>query len=129
MTAISSIRAEAQPAKSALSPTPTASAITDILLACHHYRLLGTVVGNPGTGKSAAAEAYAASVRGVVHVPMVKTAYRTQAALMHLVRSIGTGRRAPRTTGEYELHCMIEEALAAEGRGADHRRRSAARLR
>ena len=114
MTAISSIRTETTPSKSAFSPTPTASAITDILLACHHYRLLGTVIGNPGTGKSTAAEAYAASARGVAHVPMVKAAYRTQAALMHLVRSIGTGRRAPRTTGEYELHCMIEEALAAE---------------
>ena len=115
MTVAESIRAEAAPSNPAFCQTPTAIGVTDVLLACHHYRLLGTVIGNPGTGKSSAAVSYTGSVPGgVAHVSMVKTAGRVQAGLLHLLRSIGDGRRAARTTGEYEAQVMVEEAIESE---------------
>ena len=115
MTATQSMRAEAPPSNSPFCQTPTATGITDVLLACHHYRLLGTVIGNPGTGKSGAATSYAGSVSiGVAHVSMVKTARGVQAGLLHLLRSIGTGRWAARATREYEAQVMVEEAIKLE---------------
>ena len=47
--------------KPAVCPTRTAEAITRLLSSCHAYRLLGVVAGEPGTGKSTAATAYASA--------------------------------------------------------------------
>ena len=81
MLATQSLReAEAPPTPEGCT-TPTSSAITDILAACHQYTLLGAVIGSPGTGKTTAALDYTESGdRDVVYCSMVKTADTVRSA-------------------------------------------------
>ena len=75
--------------KPAVCPTRTAEAITRLLSSCHAYRLLGVVAGEPGTGKSTAATAYASAHPNALYCRMVKSAERPSPGLRRIAAAVG----------------------------------------
>lgn len=70
-------------------PTPTAQDIHNLLTLCRKYRIMGVVVGEPGTGKSTAAEAFATVEKGIVLCRVTKAASDIQPLLVRLCKAMG----------------------------------------
>ena len=98
--------------------TPTAAEIADRLSACRTYHLLSAVIGNPGTGKSAAALRYVEMHRGggeVVYCKMRRTANVLQSALITISEAFYASSPARNEAAHY-VHESIGLNLAERGR-------------
>ena len=89
MSATPSVPGEASPANPEICPTHANQRITRVLSACDTYRLFGLVIGEPGTGKTSAAEHYAASHEDAVYCRMGQSAHNTRAGLGQIASALG----------------------------------------
>jgi hypothetical protein len=69
--------------------TPTVRGITGLLDNCHQHSLLGVVIGEPGTGKSTAIEAYVKDHDNAILCRMTKTTGGIQPMLVRLWQCVG----------------------------------------
>ena len=72
-------------------PTPTAREIHNLMKICCQYRMMGMVVGEPGTGKSTAAEVFASVKKDVVLCRITKATSELQPMLVRLCEALGEG--------------------------------------
>lgn len=75
--------------KSTICATRTAAAIDRLLASCHHHRLIGVVIGEPGTGKTTAAGDYTARRRDAVYCRIPKSADKLQPGLLRIGAALG----------------------------------------
>ena len=89
MTATASVPGEASPANPEICSTHASRAIDGVLSACDTYRMLGTVVGESGTGKTSTAMNYAASHPNAMFVRLGQSAEKTRAGLAQIAAALG----------------------------------------
>ena len=91
MSATPSVPGEASPANPEICPTHANQRITRVLSACDTYRLFGLVIGEPGTGKTSAAESYAASTShgDATYCRMGQSAHNTRTGLGQIASALG----------------------------------------
>lgn len=84
--------------------TPTGNDIHNLLSICRQFNMMGMVVGEPGTGKSTAAEAFSNVDNGVVLCRMTKATGELQPMLVRLCEAMGAGNSPNQSKAElYEL--------------------------
>ena len=89
--------------------TQTLRTVTGLLSGCQEHRLIGVVVGVPGSGKTTAAMEYAASHHDVVYCRMTRAAEKARAGMQQISAAISGGRDW--TTSEFETYQSIERSL------------------
>ena len=109
MTVLTIVSDEASGSNRMCKTTPTFEAITNLLSGCQETRLLGVVVGAPGTGKSTATEAYAAGRRGAVYCRMERVAEKSRAGMLLILEAVE--RCKPYLVSEFDASQRIKRAM------------------
>lgn len=109
MSEVISLHKDDAPANPGFCLTPTARDITSLLTFCQRYGQIGVVVGDSGTGKSTAVQAFQEAHSGVVYCRMTKAAAKLQPGLVRLAH--GLGAYVSQNGGANELYQDIRRTL------------------
>lgn len=95
--------------------TPTGNDIQNLLFSCRQFNMMGMIVGEPGTGKSTAAQAYSDNEADVVLCRVTKATGELQPMLVRLCEAMGLANSS--NQGKAELYEVVLYSLMRDFAG------------